>query len=77
MKTNHFSPYLLIDKLTPEEKCVPPQDDLGHKNNVTTGDHATQMTVVCLGMTLVLTLDIMLRLISSKRRFENLAITPG
>ena len=81
VKTDHFSPYALIDKLSPEEKGVQVQDDPGPAdssydsssgagNNVKTGDLATQMTVAGLGMTLVLALGIMLRLITSKRRFE-------
>ncbi len=70
VKTNHFSPYVLIDKLSPEEKGVQVQDDPGPKNNVKTGDHAVQIAVAGLGMMLVLALGVMLRLITSKRKFE-------
>ena len=56
VKTNHFSPYGLIDKLSDAEKAA-----LG-KGNVPTGDQAAQVAVSGLG--------IMLRLITNKRKFE-------
>ena len=64
VKTAHFSPYALIDKLSPEEKAAL------DRGNIQTGDLATQITVAGLGMTLVLALGIMLRLITSERKFE-------
>ncbi len=70
VKTNHFSPYVLIDKLTAADKGVQVQDDPSPKNNVTTGDQAVQVAVAGLGMTLVLALGIMLRLITNRKKFE-------
>ncbi len=58
--TDHFSPYALTDLLSAEEKAV-----LG---NVKTGDLPTQITVAGLGMTLVLALGIMLRLITNRKK---------
>ena len=40
VKIYHFSPYALIDKISPKEKAA---------RNVPTGDHAAQMTVSGLG----------------------------
>ncbi len=83
--TDHFSPYALTDLLSDAEKAAlaPPAEtppsqtptdetpiDGTPKHNVKTGDLATQLTVAGLGMTLVLALGIMLRLITSKRKFE-------
>ena len=64
VKTDHFSPYVLIDRLSAEEKAAL------DRGNIQTGDLATQITVAGLGMTLVLALGIMLRLITNKRKFE-------
>ena len=61
VKTDHFSPYALIDKLSDAEKAA---------LNVKTGDHAAQMTVAGLSMVLVLALGVMLRLITGKKKFE-------
>ncbi len=60
--TDHFSPYALTDLLSAEEKAA--------LRDVKTGDLAAQITVAGLGMTLVLALGIMLRLITSTRKFE-------
>ena len=61
VKTDHFIPYDLIDNLTDAEKVA---------RNVPTGDLATRLAVAGLGVTLVLALGIMLRLITNKRKFE-------
>ena len=58
VRTDHFSPYALIDELSDAEKAA-----LGK-------DKTNQITVGGLGMTLVLALGVMLRLITSKRKFE-------
>ena len=64
--TDHFSPYALTDLLSEDEKAA-----LGNgKNNVKTGDHAVQVAVTGLGMTLVLALGIMLRLITNRKNFK-------
>ena len=66
INTDHFSPYALIDELSDAEKAA-----LGKgKTNVKTGDHAVQVAVAGLGSILVLALGIMLRLITSKKKFE-------
>ncbi len=63
--TDHFSPYALTDLLSDAEKAA-----LG-QGNVKTGDLAAQITVAGLGMTLVLALGIMLRLITNKKKFDD------
>ena len=68
--TDHFSPYALTDLLSEEEKATLAKGNSGPKNNVKTGDLAVQVAAAGLGMTLVLALGIMLRLITNKRKFE-------
>ncbi len=70
MILSHFSPYFIFDELADEEKAALGQESSSLKNNVTTGDLATQIMVAGLGMPLVLALGIMLRLITSKRKFD-------
>ena len=70
VKTDHFSPYALTDLLSEDEKAALTQENSGPKNNVKTGDLTTQIAVAGLGMVLVLALGIMLRLITSKKKFE-------
>ena len=64
MMLSHFSPYLIMDELSDAEKIA-----LGKGNNKT-GDQAVQVAVAGLGSILVLALGIMLRLITSKKKFE-------
>ncbi len=70
MTLDHFSPYFIFDALTDDERIALTPEHSGPKTNVTTGDQAVQVAVAGLGMTLVLALGIMLRLITNKRKFE-------
>ncbi len=65
MMLSHFSPYLIMDELSDAEKIA-----LGKGNNNKTGDQAVQVAVAGFGSILVLALGIMLRLITSKKKFE-------
>ena len=78
VKTNHFSPYALLDTRSADEKAAmqpqapPPADHLPEENNrnVKTGDIVTTVTVASLSMVLVLALGVMLRLVK-KNKFES------
>ncbi len=71
-------PWLLIDKLSEEEKAAknptpPPtegENSPGDNNHVKTGDTVTTETVAGLGMVLVLALGVMLKL-NKKNQFES------
>ncbi len=59
---SHFSPYFIFDELTDEEKAA-----LGLPS---TGDISTELLISGLAIVLVSSLGVMLRLITSKKKFE-------
>ena len=82
MTLSHFSPYIIFDELTDEEKAALTSTTNDNNNQTTdkpnssgtdlpgTGDIYTELLISGLAIVLVFSLGVMLRLITGKKKFE-------